>query len=720
MDGNSATTSLATGAALAAMLEDGTFVVAALADDVPEIVEILPNGDAGLAWKAAAISWPLARPAQGARSGFVTVFPLPAQAREAFRTVEMRLNGHSLNLPLTLARGGADGLFKILAEEAGGAFATLVDSLVEVLLSEGVETARTRALVGLVRVAAKRAGVVEVIGATGGEALFIQGWATDLKADRHRVLAACEPPQIADFSCASYARRDVDGRGAGFAGVFEAALPDDGSSLRQLYYRATEGWRALELYERRTTLSTRELPAHIRGLLPQANGPQDVLARLRALANRFDGRETVSQLSEPVRIGVDVALRAEGGGLLVAGWLLDPKRRVQAVRVCAGGEAVAIDGDWSRMARPDVTNAFANDPLFQGLPLARAPSGFIAFAPRVGGEDAYIEIDLGAGEPSYFPLTVSTDAPRKTLARLIASVDLRSSAALHAAERQFGPMLRASEGETRGEAKTETFGPENAFKESSVALVIGADERVGEAASLLALLATDPASRALPIILAAPGDASEAVAGEVARLADFYGLALRLVQTRGGDAFDSMVAGAAVSDAETLVLLSADVLPTTRGWISKLLDVYRQTWARFAVSPTILFEDGSVRWAGAWLEEGRERNRLMMPYVGFPANQVADERTQEVAAATLECCALPRTAFKAIACGSGGYLGSAARNLDIALCLRTAGTHTFWAPEITMIAASEIAPTQGLQMAQRIDRWTLEHRWALPIANLSR
>ncbi len=323
------------------MLEDGAFVIAALADDVPDTIEVRPNGDAALAWSAPAVSWPLARPAEGARSGFVAVFPLPARVRSSLRSVTVRFAGRSLNLPLILPPGGANRLFQALADEAGGAFATVVDSLVEILVGEGTGPARTRAVVNLVSVAARRAGVVEAIGGTGDGALYLQGWAADLKPERYRLLAACEPPLIADFSCAAFARQDLGDRGTGFAGVFDAPVPDNGASLRQLFYRAEAGWRSLEIYQRRATLSASELPAHVRALLSQATGPQDVMARLRALASRFDGRETLSQAREPVRIGVDFALRAEGGGLLVAGWLLDPKGLVRAVRVCGGGASVA-------------------------------------------------------------------------------------------------------------------------------------------------------------------------------------------------------------------------------------------------------------------------------------------------------------------------------------------------------------------------------------------
>ncbi len=116
----------------------------------------------------------------------------------------------------------------------------------------------------------------------------------------------------------------------------------------------------------------------------------------------------------------------------------------------------------------------------------------------------------------------------------------------------------------------------------------------------------------------------------------------------------------------------------------------------------------------------RAEAKLATPHVGFPASAVSGKAPQEVSAATLECCVLPRAAFTAIAGAGGAYLGASARNLDLALRLRVAGAAAVWAPDVTMIAAAEAVPTQGLQLAQQIDRWSLDHRWALPIAGLAR
>lgn len=724
MSTESASVRLSREVGLLAMLEDGAFLVAALGDGIPDTVEVLPNRDPKLAWKAAAVSWPLARAADGVRSGFVAVFPLPARERANLRSLALRLpNGKAIDMPLRRHPGGLDAIFTIVADEAGSAFGRVVDGLVEALLSDGGGPARARAANTLVRIAAKPTGYIEIVGAPAEEEIFVQGWAADLPAGHIRVLAAGDPPLAAELSCATYERQDLAGRGRGFAGILEPAPLPDIDSLRGLFFRADDGWRSLDIYERRTAIRARDIPAHLRGVLPQMVAPQDTLARLRRTAHRFDGRETVSQVQEPVRLGIDLAVEAKGSGILVAGWLLDPKDRVREVRLCAGAESAVISGDWTRVARNDVAGAFASDPLFRGLAGDGRPAGFIAFAPRmteVEGETR-IELDLGEGEPTcFFPITPSRAPLTQALARLLASIDPRAAAAVSAVERQFGPMLRACQRPGMAAKETHDLGDARRFEDASVALVIGADGRVGETTHLLAILATGRHAREYPIVLAAPGDALDPVAGEIARLAAFYDLSVRLVETeRSADIFDALSAGAVATGAPTLALLSADVMPLGDDWLVRLLAAYRLRGERAIVCPTILFEDRSVRWAGAWLDDEDGRRQLTAPNLGLPVAAVDTAEPQEVSVGTLECCVLSRAAFEAAAETSGALLGSAARNLDIALRIRLAGTPALWLPEVQMIAAADASAEASL-LARRIDRWSLDHRWSLAIANMRR
>jgi hypothetical protein len=394
---------------------------------------------------------------------------------------------------------------------------------------------------------------------------------------------------------------------------------------------------------------------------------------------------------------------------------------VQSVSLHLGAQATVISDHWTRSARADVAEAFAANPLFHGLS-TRGSSGFLAFAPRPADArpaDAYHELDLGdAHPPSYYPLAGSELPARTALTRMLASIDPRSATAITAVDRQFGPMLRSVGEEAPAVAERIDFG----FDDSApVALIVGLDERAADVACLLALLALDPATRSVPIALAGPADAMNQVSGEIERLAGFYRLSVRLVLADGvEDVFDAQEAGVAATRAGTLALLSGDVLPGTREWLAPVLAAHRRPGERVMVSPTILCEDRSVRWAGTWLDRDDGSPALVNRHLGFPQSAIAGREPEEISTGTLECCVLSRAAFLAADGFSRGYLGGAAKNLDMALRIRLAGAAALWLPEVEMLAADDAPDVPAWQLARRIDRWSFDHRWSLAIANMTR
>jgi hypothetical protein len=62
-------------------------------------------------------------------------------------------------------------------------------------------------------------------------------------------------------------------------------------------------------------------------------------------------------------------------------------------------------------------------------------------------------------------------------------------------------------------------------------------------------------------------------------------------------------------------------------------------------SPTLLFEDNSIRWAGAWMEGEGAGRRVFNRFVGYPLDAIGNLGPMEVAAGATECCVLSRAAF---------------------------------------------------------------------------
>jgi hypothetical protein len=253
------------------------------------------------------------------------------------------------------------------------------------------------------------------------------------------------------------------------------------------------------------------------------------------------------------------------------------------------------------------------------------------------------------------------------------------------------------------------------------ALVVGAGGDPEEAVVALTLLALDPETKAAAIVVSAPAEAYARLAGEVERLARFYRLKVRLVASEGvNDACDAYQAAVEATSAETLVFLAAGVLPRRAGWLSRLERAYQARGGRAMVSPTIVFEDDSIRFAGTWIEgEGAER-RLVDRFIGYPRDAVRDAEPTEVAAGSLQCCAVSRQAFEAAGGFTRSYLGAADKGRDLCLKLKLSGTPSVWLPEVEMIAADEEGgrPSPLRRLAQRVDRWCFDRRWSLLVANM--
>jgi hypothetical protein len=262
------------------------------------------------------------------------------------------------------------------------------------------------------------------------------------------------------------------------------------------------------------------------------------------------------------------------------------------------------------------------------------------------------------------------------------------------------------------------FGFDDEGKSKALVLAAGLDAE--EAGVTLSLLALDPEASELPIIVSAPAESFGAIAPEVERLSRFYGINVRLVAADGvHDACDAYEAAAQVTSAETLILLSAGVLPRHQGWVSALERAYRKRNGKALVSPTILYEDNSICFAGAWLEEGEQG--LVDKYIGYPRDVIRDHQATEVMAGSAACCIVSRSAFQAAGGFSKSYLSASEKGRDLCLKLRLAGTPSVWLPDVEMISADEGSGPAGMpwrRLAQNIDRWSFDRRWSLLINNM--
>jgi len=708
--------------ALVTPIGDDLALIAGVADAMTDQVETLLNGDPSMSMKADTVSWDRRDAPTDAAIGFVSIVPIRLAAKVRLRSVVMRRRGPPIRYTLIKPAVPLGTLISIIAADAGDQSSIVIDRIIHALIGGKSSQKRLEAAISVLGAAGATDGWIEVIGSTDTGQIFLQGWATDLPCDRVRVLAAHEGLMAGDFKSASVIRNDLGEKGKGFVGLLDTgASAIDPGKLKKLFFRGRDGWRSLEIYDRRVLLSPTDVPAHIRDGLVRANANPDTMLTLRRAGERFDGRDTVSDLKLPVRIGMDMAAEIPGGGMLVAGWVLDPEGHVDSLTLRAGAIQQRIDETWTRLPRSDVSSAFQHNGLFAGrLDPARNDHGFLAFVPgppSATDGPAYFEIAVG-DTVAFYPLTPLRGMSRRSLERLISPLDPRTATAGAAIERHIGPMMQAMAAPAPTVMEIRDFDFNDS--ETGRALVIGAGIDVEEAAVTLSLLALDAETKEMPIIVAAPLEAFDSIAPEAERLSRFYGIKVRVIGATGvQDSCDAFESAIQATKADTLIFLAAGVLPRQAGWISSLERAYRKRGGKALISPTILYEDNSIRFAGTWLDQGEQK--LVDRYIGYPRDVVRGSQPTEVIAGSLSCCIVSRESVASVGGFTRSYLSSGEKGRDLCLKMRLGGTPAVWLPDVEMISAdNDVGPSAfpAHRLAQKVDRWSFDRKWSLLINNM--
>ena len=181
------------------------------------------------------------------------------------------------------------------------------------------------------------------------------------------------------------------------------------------------------------------------------------------------------------------------------------------------------------------------------------------------------------------------------------------------------------------------------------------------------------------------------------------------------DPFEAAELGARVAGAETLLFLSPAVLPRERGWLGRLRAAYARLDAPAALSPTLLYEDESIRFAGSPAPPDTDSLATLGPYAGYPRHWLARKRVARVWAATMECALMPRALF--LDCGGFAreLLGPELKNADFALRLRARGHGAWWLPDVALYACDDAGaaapPEHWTRVRGLVDRWAFERRW---------
>jgi hypothetical protein len=389
--------------------------------------------------------------------------------------------------------------------------------------------------------------------------------------------------------------------------------------------------------------------------------------------------------------------------------------QVAAVSIHGSDRSVErVDRRWTRVTREDVSAGFAADPLFQGR-IDHGKHGFTVFVPHDGGDTrAWFELEFGGGDLAFMPLSVTTmDGPDERR-RLLESFDVHKSSAQEIVERHLGPLFVAA-----AEAPRERPGHSvlrTGDNASAAALIVPIVESGLRTNVLTAGLATCGPGEAVSIVFVCSPSAAES-ARSLQRELDFYGLDASVFMADAPlDACDAFSIGVAATKADKLLFLSPCTRPVTQDWAQKLLDALGDGSVPAVASPTLLYEDWSVRYAGidgVRFIDAPPFADASSARAGYPRGWSRAEAPKVTLAASLEACALTRSAFEKVQGFAGAFALTGNAGLDLFLRMRTAGVRMSWVGEVELYGLDDAVDTGEYwrRTAEMVDGWCLRARW---------
>jgi hypothetical protein len=613
----------------------------------------------------------------------------------------------------------ADGFAGELLTHLGGRTSEAVRFLMEIFpaLSDAAPEPVRLLIAAALHAAAEESGVVEILGRADGESLILQGWIRDPQKVEPRLLIDTGKLEEHDAVFATFSRSDVAEPAMGFVALLR--MDSVAAAPRQIYIRSENRFLRLTVLPAAVHLRDEEVPQHLTHLMPNLRTDAAGQKVFRAACRpRYTGQDTVSSLHLPVRMAIDMTMLVPGAGWYVTGWLLDPSKLVSALHLRGpDGLSERLDVSWTRLARADVSAGFSSDPLFAGR-IDHDLHGFTTFVPhrseksRTEETSTWIELDLGGRAHAFMPVAVSLGEGASDRQRLLASIDLQKLTAMEIIERHLAPLFLA-----RGMApkRRRTFqAVRSAGRRSRTALIIPLADAGTRTNVVVAHLARSTlAGDVKPVFVCSP--TAPDAARRLSRDLDFYGIAADvLVATEPVDQCEALEIGVEATDDPLLAFLSPRVHSLGPNWLVDLLAALGEGRVPSAVSPTLLYEDGSVRYAGidaVELTASAPYGSVVCSRAGYPRGALPRHDGRTLACA-VECCAMTRSAFELVGGFSQGYASDNFKGVDLFLRMGIAGVRMSWTATAELYALDDLpVASDSAQVAKLVDGWSFRATW---------
>lgn len=456
------------------------------------------------------------------------------------------------------------------------------------------------------------------------------------------------------------------------------------------------------------------LGALVRGCGDDPEAATD-LRRIRdALRNRHP--HVVVGADGPRGCSVEVFARVDEYTWYLRGWVGRPAAELSSVVLVSPlGERVDLGSSAARYPRHDVDRFYGLDPHRGPDGLGLAAVGRVAHAAPTTGWLLEVTARDGSTQELACPeaLRDPTDVRRLLLGEL-ALDDMDDDRVLAAV---LHDALQRTEDARRGTVGLDHVDVHGTPPEHpDVTVVVPLYGRLDFLEHQLAQFVHDPAmvESDLVYVLDQPEHA-EAFRAEARRLHRLYGVPFRLatVTANGGFSVANNL-GAGLARGRLLLLCNSDILPNTPGWLPQLVHFHDHLPAVGAVSPKLLFEDGSLQHAGMYFErpEGEALWSNEHYFKGLRGDFAPACVSRPVPAVTAACLLTDRRLFEDLGGLRGQFLQGDYEDSDYCLRLRTTGRDVWYAADIELLHLEGMSyPSELRASVGRYNKWLHTQLW---------
>jgi GT2 family glycosyltransferase len=443
-------------------------------------------------------------------------------------------------------------------------------------------------------------------------------------------------------------------------------------------------------------LSLRDFLTRELAKLIVVNNNERVASIIKTLQTYFlPNHSSIFSNAFPFGANIELAFSLQQDYIFIGGWLHDPMDLVDGIMLTSDlGFSISMKGKLNFYHRPDVALLFAESPF----PITNQQCGFVAlldFPDELKKQiPAAIEtfnyrftIKLKSGlsyniapKAEYFDPTLL----RNNILELSSYADASSEA--FEAMRRTGNYLNRLHSLNTSILRQKHYG--TAVEYPFVSIIIPLYKNLEYIAVQMAHFANDAFMKRCEIILVLDSPEQEKIVCELAgKLSSTYDLAIKLLilSNNGGFAVASNI-GAAQARSEYLLFLNSDVVPTSYGWLEKMLASYKSNNNIGALAPKLLYEDDSIQHAGMYfaLDHAELLYENLHYYKGYPANHLKSNSSRTVAAVTAACLLIEKAKFEAVNHFSTDYIIGDFEDSDLCLKLLEKGLYNYYLADVSL------------------------------------